>query len=499
MKSKESMKPSYNQKNKNFTRESIIGLGESSFRKNYYPELQEKLLDLERTNIRNKALITTIPDLLLVSDLLGHIAPFSSIDKNNMWLINAILGHHSIMVLLRAELESVIQTHEMRTCYFTLEEEHMVMHFEARMHISELDEILIMIRDITEQRTLEMQLRKAAQTDGLTGLYNRLTFENKLLEYHKNTFNKLTVILLDIDGLKLINDTLGHMAGDHLIISMADIIRSHFKDMGFTARIGGDEFGVIIEGKETNVIEQRLEQLNDSVHAHNATADTLKITMSFGYSYHQEGHVDTSYMYQEADNNMYQNKLLKTSSTRHNIVKTLMKALEARDYITEGHADRMEHLAKAISRKLGLNQAMIDRIILLTKFHDIGKVGISDAILNKPDKLTQTEYNIMKTHSAIGERIAKESSELKDIAHLILKHHEKWDGTGYPLGLYGGYIPLECRILSIVDTYDAMTNDRPYRKALSHETAVEEIKRCSANQFDPDLVSVFCAIDFDAI
>lgn len=491
------MKPLSNQKNNKFSRESIIGLGEDSFRKNYYPELQDKLLDLERSNTRNRALITAIPDIILVSDMEGHILPFSIRDEKKNRVITSILSHHSVYELLRSEVLNVVEKRELSTCQFSIIENQVTLHFEARIHISEFNEILIIIRDVTEQVLLEEQLRQAAEIDGLTGLFNRLSFENRLSRYDKRRARSFSVLLLDIDGLKIINDTLGHLSGDLLIKSMANIIKTHFNHIGFTARIGGDEFGVIISNCDAETIELSLMELTASVQKHNDMSDTLKITMSYGYSHIDDGIVDKDFMYQEADNNMYQNKLLKTSSTRHNTVKTLMKALEVRDYITEGHADRMGYLGRKMGLELKLSQSFIDRIELLTKFHDIGKVGISDTILNKPSRLNDKEYAIMKTHCAIGERIANESSELKDIAHLILKHHEKWDGTGYPLGLEGEAIPLECRILSLVDTYDAMTNDRPYRKAMSHEEAIDEIVRCSGTQFDPDLAELFIGLNFE--
>lgn len=493
------MKRSSEKNNNKFSRESIIGLGEDSFRKNYYPELQDKLLDLERSNTRNRALITAIPDIILVSDMDGYIMPFSTRDEAKNAIITSILSHHSVHQLLKNEVYKVVRTRELESCQFSIKEHDKTLHFEARIHISEYNEILIIIRDITERTILEEELRRAAEIDGLTGLYNRLSFENKLAKYNKRRTKSFNILLLDIDGLKIINDTLGHLSGDLLIKSMANIIRTHFDHIGFTARIGGDEFGVIIPNCDINTIELSLMELNASVIKHNEMSDTLKITMSYGYSHLESGVVNTDFMYQEADNNMYQNKLLKTSSTRHNTVKTLMKALEARDYITEGHADRMGALGREMGLRMKLSQAFIDRIELLTKFHDIGKVGISDTILNKPSRLNDNEYAIMKTHCAIGERIANESTELKDIAHLILKHHERWDGAGYPIGLEGADIPLECRILSIVDTYDAMTNDRPYRKALSHAEAVDEIIRCSGTQFDPDLVDIFLTIDLETI
>lgn len=191
---------------------------------------------------------------------------------------------------------------------------------------------------------------------------------------------------------------------------------------------------------------------------------------------------------------MYQNKMLKESSNRNSLVKTLMKALEVKDFITEGHADRLEEFSLKMAKKLRLSQHQVDRMKLLAKFHDIGKVGIPDKILLKPEKLTSDEWIVMKTHSNIGKRIAEASPELRDISSLILFHHERFDGKGYPLGLKEMEIPIECRILSIVDTFDAMTNDRPYRKALPKQVAIQEIKDCGGTQFDPDLVEVFLDI-----
>lgn len=480
------------QKNKKqLTREAIIGLGEDSFQKNYYPELQDKILDLERLNIRYRSLMMTIPDILFVSDLEGHISPFSLTPKAMNPLMLEILRKDDIIRQLRTVINDVVRAKKLVTTHFNLMQDNKTYYFEARIHISEIEEILIMVRDVTEQTLLEKQLRDMAEKDSLTNLYNRRSFETMLARYDGIETKNLTILLIDIDGLKLVNDTLGHPAGDQIIVSASALINSQFKPIGYVARIGGDEFGVIIENMSQDDIEEQLEILKTSLDIYNADQNDFKLSLSSGYSYHSSGMVNTGLMFQESDNNMYQNKLLKTASTKNNLVKTLMKALEAKDYITEGHAERMDELAAKMGEALKLSQSQIDRIQLLTKFHDIGKVGIPDSILKKPSSLNEDEWKVMKTHAAIGERIALASSELKDISYLILQHHEKWDGTGYPLGAKGEEIPIECRILSIVDAFDAMTNDRPYRKALSTEYAMLEIKKCSGTQFDPSLVEVF--------
>lgn len=476
---------------KKLTREAIIGLGEDSFQKNYYPELQDKIIDLERINIRYRSLMMTIPDILLVSDLEGHISPFYMASKVVPPLMLEILRRKEIIDQLRETIKLVIINRRLMTTHFKLTLDALTYYFEARVHVSEIDEVLIMIRDMTEPTLLEMQLREMAEMDSLTNLYNRRSFEAMLTKYDKKVLENLTILLIDIDGLKLVNDTLGHPSGDYLIVSAANIIRDLFDTIGYVSRVGGDEFGVIIENKTQSDIEDYLEQLKLLLEAYNNHQNEYKLSLSSGYSHHHSGSVDIVSMFKESDNNMYQNKLLKTASTKNNLVKALMKALEAKDYITEGHAERMEELATKMGYYLKLSQSQIDRLQLLTRFHDIGKVGIPDSILKKPSSLTNDEWKVMKTHSAIGERIALASSELQDISHLILQHHERWDGTGYPLGKSNEDIPIECRILSIVDTFDAMTNDRPYRKALSVDASIEEIIKCSGTQFDPNLVEMF--------
>ena len=304
----------------------------------------------------------------------------------------------------------------------------------------------------------------------------------------------ITIISIDVNGLKFINDTLGHINGDQVIIAAADIIQEVFGKSGNVARIGGDEFGIILKNHKEAQIEELLKRLTTEVEQHNFMAKGHGLSLAFGYSFHSSGIVNMEYLFQEADNKMFQNKLLKKDSIRGTFVKTFMKALEAKDFVSEGHVMRMEKLAVLIGKELTLHSDQMDRLVLLTKFHDIGKIGIPDSILKKKGSLDEDEWKVMRTHTSIGERIALEAVEIRDIAHLILKHHEKWDGTGYPLGLMESEIPVECRILAITDTFDAMTNDRPYRKALSVDDAAREIERCAGTQFDPSLVEIFSSI-----
>ena len=480
-----------NQNNKkNLSRDAIIGLGEASIRKNYYPELQQKIHDLEKTNARIKALISAIPDILFVSDNSGNIT-YSDFASNRNSFAEEILNNSEIKSLLAKAVLKLNEHTTFITEEFRLVKNYQINYFEARIQNSEIDEVLIMIRDMTDRITLENLLKEMANTDSLTGLYNRRKFEEKMNYFARKEFENVSITLFDINGLKIINDTLGHFPGDQAIVTVANRLMSAFSGYGTVARIGGDEFGILIEGINEHDLEVMIKSFINSTRDNLYITESIGIALSYGYAFHKKGIVNIEHLFQVADNNMYQNKLLSEGSIRSTFVNTFMKALEAKDYVSEGHVSRMEFYAEKMGASLDLTAAEIDRLILLTKFHDIGKIGIPDSILKKPSRLDHSEWEVMKTHSAIGERIARESTEIKEIAPLILKHHEKWDGSGYPLGLKGDEIPLECRILTIVDSYDAITNDRPYHKASSTEEAISEIIRCSGTQFEPRLVELF--------
>lgn len=482
----------YSKNDKILTREGIIGLGESSIRKNYYPELQDKISTLEKMRTRNQALMMAIPDVLLVSDANHHFTPFATSKADDAALVLSFLREPNISNQLNAGVDEVITNRRPHLINFIVASSSQKRHFEARFQLTELNEVLIIIRDMTQRTTLEEKLRDLAEKDSSTNLYNRRKFEDALLKYEEKNSGSLSLIVFDIDGLKTINDTLGHYEGDMVIKTVANNINESFPDAALISRIGGNEFAVLYENSSNAIIQSKCDTFNKKLDLIN-TELAYEISVSFGISHTSGAPISGAQLYQFADHNLYNHKLLKEGSSKSTLVKTLMKALEAKDYVTEGHTDRMSELARKLGIAFGLEQHRMDQLTLLTKFHDLGKVGIPDNILKKPGSLTPDEWVIMQTHTAIGQRIASASPELTAISDLIYKHHEKWDGTGYPLGLKGEEIPLECRILSLVDSYDAMTNDRPYRKALSFETAMAEIKRCSGTQFDPDLVSVFCA------
>ncbi|MGE5422248.1 MAG: diguanylate cyclase domain-containing protein [Ignavibacteriales bacterium] len=345
--------------------------------------------------------------------------------------------------------------------------------------------------DIDERKQIEEKIKFLSLHDSLTGLYNRAYFEEELRRLEPGRFDPLGVIVCDVDGLKLINDTLGHDAGDALLKGAAEVIRSCFRENDVVARVGGDEFAILLPLADEPIIEMICHRIKLAIDNYNAMIPELQLSISIGFACRETNVTSIHDLYKIADNNMYKEKLYSNRSARSAIVSTLMKALEVRDFITEGHAERLRYLVVALGKALGLPETTLTDLRLLAEFHDIGKVGIPDRILFKPGHLTDDELPEMQRHSEIGHRIALSSPDLVPIAEWILKHHEWWDGRGYPLGLASESIPLECRILSIADAYDAMTSDRPYRKAMSQEKAVAELINCSGTQFDPEIVKTF--------
>jgi diguanylate cyclase (GGDEF)-like protein len=481
-------------------REKIVGLGEYSIKKSYFPELQKRISELEHSESKNKALITAIPDALILFDASGTIVDYSpgrsiKLQYNGDNIVGANIRNVKprwISKLFFDNADDIIRKKTIKELEYTINHGRNKAYYEIRGVACGKREVLFILRDITVRKNLENKLTYIGTIDFLTGLYNRSYFERVQQDILRDSKNRIGMIICDIDGLKLINDTLGHSAGDMYLKQAANIIKECSPKDSIVARIGGDEFGILVFNADEKLLEGICLKINSRVNEFNLNNSGTYLSISTGMAqadtFVQD---DFERLFAQADNDMYRKKLLQSKSTKNAIVKTLMKAMEARDFITEGHAIRLEKIAFIMAKKLGFSESKTNDLRLLAKFHDIGKVGIPDSILQKPARLTPEEKKVMQMHSLIGQRIASASPELIPIADLILKHHENWDGTGYPLGIKADNIPIECRILSLADAFDAMTNDRPYRKAMSEDMAIEEIRICKGTQFDPELAQLF--------
>ncbi|MFP4016981.1 MAG: HD domain-containing phosphohydrolase [Halanaerobiales bacterium] len=339
----------------------------------------------------------------------------------------------------------------------------------------------------------EDRLRHFSFYDTLTEVYNRNYFEEKILELENEHLENAGVMVFDVDGLKLINDSFGHDKGDQLLINIVNIIQECIPENSLLFRTGGDEFTLVLLETDKQELESIFKKVKNMAGDYQGF-NNIPLSVSMGYSITSKEVDSISEAYLDADNHMYREKLHKSNSVRSTLVRTLMRALETRDYITEGHGERMQSLITSFAHDLGLSEQKTHDLCLYAQFHDIGKVGVPDKILFKEGPLTKEERLEMQKHTEMGYRIAMASPQLNHIAEWILKHHEWWNGQGYPLGLSGEDIPIESRILAIIDAYDAMTSDRPYREALSASKAVNELKKYAGIMFDPELVEKFIDI-----
>lgn len=349
-------------------------------------------------------------------------------------------------------------------------------------------------RDITEQILIEEQLRYMSLYDHLTGLYNRAFFEEELKRFSSGREYPVSLISADMDNLKLVNDTMGHDKGDQLLIAVAGVLKDSLRGSDVLARVGGDEFCIILPRTDAQTAAGIAARIKENVTGYNLKQVNPPLGLSLGVATAETKETALKELYQKADDLMYRDKLYHSVMVRNKTVQTLLEALGEKDFVNEGHGRRLEQFCRKIGEKINLSPSQRSNLALLARVHDLGKVSIPDRILLKKEPLTAEEWNLLCQHPEKGYRIALSSTELAGVAELILKHHEWWNGSGYPLGIKGKEIPVECRILAVADAYDAITSGRPYSKARSHEKAIQELRQFASTQFDPELVDTFLAL-----
>ena len=352
-------------------------------------------------------------------------------------------------------------------------------------------EIILELIDITEATLLKNQISYVSSHDSLTGLYNR-----KFLEEEINKLNDklpISAIIADCNGLKLINDSYGYSKGDQALKRMANILKECSRKNDLLVRWGGDEFLVLMPYTKKEEAQEIYDLIKDA--SKETRAEEIPISIAMGIAVKTKPEMPIFDVVKKAEENMTKNKLSEKRSAKSHILNALLKTLSEKSNETEEHALRMQKSAFFIGEKIDLSYAELDELTLLATLHDIGKTIIPSEILTKPGRLTEKEWQIMKQHPRTGYRIASATEEFSHVAELILSHHERWDGSGYPRGLKREEIPLLARIITIVDAYDVMTNGRPYKEPMSKQEALEELKRCAGTQFDPELVEHFTEIE----
>jgi len=358
--------------------------------------------------------------------------------------------------------------------------------------LGELMAIEGIMRDITERKNTEDQLAFLSFHDSLTSLYNRAYFEEELKRLDTKRQLPLSVIMADVNGLKLINDAFGHKEGDKLLKSCGRVLKKCSRSEDMVARWGGDEFSMLLPKTNEEDAMVVLDRINRA--CHKTSGNKIPLSISLGAATKISRDEDFQSTIKKAEDSMYHHKLMETKGIISAIISSLEQTLFDKSIRTEKHSRDLKKLTMKMGNAIKLSEEKLDNLRVLTTLHDIGKIAILDSILNKKESLTKREWEIIKRHPEIGYRIALSSNQLSSIAEYILTVHEHWDGTGYPQGLKGAKIPLLSRIIALVDAYIVMRENKPYRKSRSRKEAIEEIKKCSGTQFDPKLVDVFLEI-----
>jgi diguanylate cyclase (GGDEF)-like protein len=454
---------------------------------------------LIRSEANNKALLTAIPDTIFLFDKQGILLDIRPGKEKVSWLLpGEAVGKYLGAVMSPQMAQNILRhAHLARQANSILSFEYSIAdktEWEVRIGTSGEDEFLAVVRNVTERKEMQSRLEYLSLHDSLTGLYNRNRFELEMRRLDSLDSHCAGVIICDVDGLKFINDSLGHESGDALLTTTGSLLNKVFGKDGIVARVGGDEFAILLPNTSKDGMADVCRRITAACNHHNRENLGLPLSISIGSAVSSEEFPGMRSLYREADNRMYREKLRRKSGIRSSIVQGLMKVSGTGEDISQDQGERRQILAVRLAAQLGLQEGAIDNLRLLAQYHDIGKVGIPERILSKSGPLTEKEKQEIQRHSEIGFRLARSIPELVPIADWILKHHEWWNGAGYPLGLRGSDIPLESRIIAIVDAFAAMTSNRPYRKAMSREQALAELERCSGEQFDPQIVPLFLKI-----
>ncbi|MVX64079.1 diguanylate cyclase [Clostridium chromiireducens] len=365
------------------------------------------------------------------------------------------------------------------------------------------------------------KLEELINVDGLTELYNHRYFYDTLIEkikIGKRDNKPVSMIFIDIDYFKQYNDTHGHQKGDYILKKIGGIIKSTVRKDDIAARYGGEEFAIVLpntdEGQAMDIAEKLRKEIEITYFEGEENQPGGKITASIGVSIYPDKAKDDIELIKSADDALYRAKFFNKNRVeaytsildeiKKNIdekdielvasIKTLISVINAKDKYTYGHIERVVVYSRMMVEKLKLNEKDSKILIYGAYMHDIGKINISKDILLKKMKLTDLEWEELKQHPENGVEIIKSVESLQDIIPLILSHHERYDGNGYPNNLKGEEIPYLARVLTVIDSFDAMTSNRPYNNRKTYEEGILEIEQCIGTQFDPEIARIFIEV-----
>lgn len=466
---------------------------------------KELYLEYNRKQALLKSLINSIPDLIFYKDSNGeYLGCNTAFEEFAGELEQDIIGKMDTDLFLTEEAENFRKMDiEMMKTNTPRKFEEIVTYPNGQKVVLETLKtpyydfegnvigLIGVSRDISERKQKEDRIQYLSYHDVLTGIYNRTYFQEARLIIDTAEHLPLSVIVGDVNGMKLINDAFGHREGDKLLREIADILTQCSRKDDIVIRTGGDEFSILMPNTDNQVAKTVADHIRALCDKKRLEQNMIYTDLALGYATKSEASEPLDKTMILAEELMYRRKLLEHKSLHSNILASIKTTMFEKSNETEEHAERLAELSKKLGHAMGLSEEKMDELELVSTLHDLGKISVDRNILTKSGKLSDSDWREIKKHPEVGYRIANSTPELRHIAEYILCHHEHWDGNGYPQGLSGTDIPLLSRIISVVDAYDAMTQDRAYRKALPQEKAVEEILSHAGTQFDPEIAGIF--------
>lgn len=352
------------------------------------------------------------------------------------------------------------------------------------------------LKDVTIEHQLEEERKKADEImehlsyyDYLTNLYNRRFYEEELKRLDTERNLPITLVMADVNGLKFTNDAFGHQAGDIILKTIAKILKNECRADEIISRIGGDEFVILIPKCGDEDARHLIDRINYAILKEKEENPIL--SLSVGYAVKEKKSEKMNEIFKKAEDIMYRHKISETLSIRSKSIDLIMNSLFEKSNRERHHSDRVGSICESIAINMNFSQEDIQQIKIAGRLHDIGKIGVDDSILNKEGKLDKNEWEEMKKHSEIGYRILSPIHEFSEISEYVLSHQERWDGKGYPQNIKGEEIPIQSRIIAVADAFDAMTEQRTYRKIMNETEAADEIRKCAGTQFDSEVAKIF--------
>ncbi|EFG86456.1 diguanylate cyclase (GGDEF) domain protein [Clostridium carboxidivorans P7] len=462
-----------------------------------YEMLIESEDNLKKSEERNRAIVTAIPDIIFVVDENGVfrdcqtrdtsvlIKPKNEFIGKTLWEVLppeiAEIGYIKIKVAL--------ENNSLESFEYEIDTSVGKKHYELRVVKCRGNEIIAISRDVTVERKNRKEIEFLSYNDQLTGLHNRRFFEEELKRLDNSENLPFTIVMADVNGLKLINDSFGHAVGDELLKKVSSVMLNGCGDNGMISRVGGDEFIILLPRKNALETEEILKYISEL--ASKEEVASIKLSISFGFATKHHDEEDIFEILKKAEDFMYKRKLFESPSMRGKTIAAIINTLHEKNKREEQHSHRVSEYCNSLGKAMNLSDGEIQELKTVGLLHDIGKIAIPEDILNKPGKLTNEEWEELKRHPEIGYRILSSVNDMSEIAEYVLAHHERWNGSGYPKGLKGEQIPLKSRIIAVADAFDAMISERPYKNSLSREEAVKELIKNAGVQFDPELVKIF--------